>query len=180
MRGSWHFLQLKNMAILDSTNYQPPATEADLVLAWLRRARESQFSHYSAAKRLGNYGRVFGVPVIIITAIVGASAFASILAQTVPLYAKLIAGLCSLTATVLSSLQTFFKFSERSEKHRIFAAKFGAVRRELEMLHILGQVKPSELIALRTKLDKLAEEAPNVDAAVFSREEAKQGDEFRP
>ena len=168
------------MTTPDSTRYLPPATEAGLVLAWLRRARESQFSHYDAAKRLGHYGRVFGVPVIIITAIVGASAFASILAETVPLYAKLIAGLCSLAATVLSSLQTFFKFSERSEKHRIFAAKFGSVRRELEMLHVQAQIMATELTAVRTKLDKLAEEAPDVDAAVFLREKAKQGDETLP
>lgn len=166
------------MTTPESTRYTPPTNEAALVLAWLRRARESQFSHYNAAKRLGSYGRVFGVPVIIITAIVGASAFASILSQTVPLFAKLIAGLCSLAATVLSSLQTFFKFSERSEKHRIFGAKFGAVRRELEVLHIQAQIKSTELTAVRAKLDKLAEEAPNVDAAVFSLEKEKQGEEL--
>jgi hypothetical protein len=165
------------MPIPDSTRYQPPATEAELLLAWLRRAREAQFSHYGAAKRLGKYGRLFGVPVIFITAIVGASAFASILAQTVPLYAKLIAGLCSIAATVLSSLQTFFKFSERSEKHRLFGAKFGAVRRELELLRIQPQIKSAELTAIRVKLDKLAEEAPDVDAAVFSREKVTHGDE---
>lgn len=166
------------MTIPDSSRYHPPATEADLVLAWLRRARESQFAHYGAAKRLGNYGRVFGVPVIVITAIVGASAFASILAQTVPLSAKLIAGLCSLVATVLSSLQTFFKFSERSEKHRIFGAKFGAIRRELEVLRIQTQIKSADLTVLRTKLDKLAEEAPNVDASIFSRKISKPDDEL--
>lgn len=160
------------MAEIDPKRYTPPGTEAELVLAWLRRARESQFSHYRAAKRLANYGRVFGVPVIVITAIVGASAFASILAATVPLYAKLVAGLCSLAATVLSSLQTFFKFSERSEKHRAFGAKFGSVRRELELLHIQEHVKPAELTAIRVKLDKLAEEAPDVDVAPFSREDA--------
>jgi hypothetical protein len=159
---------------IETTRYVPPATEAELVLSWLRRARESQFSHYAAAKRLGNYGRVFGVPVIIITAILGASAFASVIAQTIPLYAKLIAGLCSVAATVLSSLQTFFRFSERSEKHRIFAAKFGAVRRELEVLCIQAQIKPSELTAVRTRLDKLAEEAPDVTAATFSREKRNQ------
>lgn len=164
------------MAITNSTPYSPPATESGLVLAWLRRARESQFTHYGAAKRLGNYGRIFGVPVIVITAIVGASAFASILAESVPLYAKLIAGLCSLAATVLSSLQTFFKFSERSEKHRLFGAKFGAVRRELEVLHIQTQISPADLASVRAKLDKLAEEAPDVDVAVFSREESARKD----
>lgn len=164
---------------IESTRYDPPATEAELVLSWLRRARESQFSHYGAARRLGNYGRAFGVPVIVITAIVGASAFASILSQTIPLYAKLIAGLFSVAAAVLSSLQTFFKFSERSEKHRLFGAKFGAVRRELEVLHVQDQIRPTELAAVRTTLDKLAEEAPDVDAATFSHEKTKQGDDPR-
>jgi hypothetical protein len=161
----------------DSTRYAPPATEAELVLSWLRRARESQFAHYAAARRLRSYGRVFGVPVIIITALIGASAFASILAQAIPLYAKVIAGLCSVAATVLSSLQTFFKFSERSEKHRLFGAKFGALRRELESLHVQNEIKPAQLTTVRTKLDKLAIEAPDVSAAVFSREKVKQDDE---
>lgn len=161
----------------DFTRYSPPATEAELVLSWLRRARESQFSHYAAAARLRSYGRLFGVPIIIITALIGASAFASILAEEIPLYAKLIAGLCSVAATVLSSLQTFFKFSERSEKHRMFGAKFGALRRELESLHVQNEIKPAQLTTVCIKLDKLAIEAPDVSAAAFSREMPKQGDE---
>lgn len=161
----------------DSTRYTPPSNEADLVLSWLRRARESQFSHYAAAARLGSFGRFLGVPVIIITAVISASAFASILAQTIPLYAKVITGLCSVAATVLSSLQTFFKFSERSEKHRMFGAKFGALRRELEILHAQEQIKPAQLTTIRTKLDKLAVEAPNVSAATFSRENVKHDDD---
>ncbi|MFN9476497.1 SLATT domain-containing protein [Acidovorax sp.] len=164
------------MTTPDTTRYSPPATQAELVVAWLRRARESQFAHYRASNRLANYGRTFGVPVIVITAFVGASAFASILSQTVPLYAKVIAGLFSIAATVLSSLQTFFKFSERSEKHRTVGAKFGSIRRELESLHARGEVSSSELAAVREKLDKLAEEAPNVDAPIFSHE-AKEGDD---
>ena len=46
------------------------------------------------------------------------------------------------------------------------------------MLHIQAQVKSTELTAVRTKLDRLAAEAPDVEAAVFSREKAKQGDEL--
>ena len=160
----------------DSIRYTPPATEAELVLSWLRRARESQFSHYAAAARLGRYGRFFGVPVIIITALISASAVGSILAQTIPLYAKVITGLCSVAATVLSSLQTFFKFSERSEKHRMFGAKFGAIRRELEILQTQNQIKPAQLTMIRAKLDALAIEAPNVSAAAFSRGKSKQND----
>ncbi|AUT50511.1 hypothetical protein C2L66_00695 [Paraburkholderia caribensis] len=125
---------------------------------------------------MGGYGWVYGVPVIIITAVISASAFASILAQTIPLYAKVITALCSVAAAVLSSLQTFFKFSERSEKHRMFGAKFGALRRELEILHTQNHITIAQLTTIRTKLDNLAAEAPNVRAAVFSREKADDED----
>jgi hypothetical protein len=39
----------------------------------------------------------------------------------------------SVTAAVLSSLQTFFIHSDRAEKHRASAARFGAARRKLEV-----------------------------------------------
>ena len=129
------------MAPSESTRYTPPTNDAELVLAWLRRARESQFFHYDAAKRLGRYGRVFGVPVIVITAIVGASAFASILSQTVPLYAKLIVGLCSLVdanwkhfiSRLRSSPRSWPRFVRSStswrRRHLTFTPLFSRARR---------------------------------------------------
>lgn len=157
------------MTASDPKLYTPPATKEELLLKWLRRARESQFSHYDAAKKLRNHGQNLGIPVIIITAVLGASAFGSILTETVPLFAKLIAGLLGLAAAILSSLQTFFKFSERSEKHKVCAAKYGAIRRELEFFHTQGNITDAELKEIRLKLDKLAEDAPDVEAAFFSR-----------
>ncbi len=111
-----------------------------------------------------------GVPVIVITAAVGTSAFASIVTELVPPWAKMAVGAASVLAAVLASLQTFFKFSERAERHKTFAAKFGAVRRELEALHASGRaVQETNFInVLREKLDRLAEEAPAVPADVFA------------
>lgn len=106
---------------------------------------------------------------MVITAIVGTSAFASVMAELVPVWAKVAVGGASVLAAVLASLQTFFKFSERAERHKTFAAKFGAVRRELETLHASGRAaeEPSSIDSLREKLDRLAEEAPAVPADVF-------------
>lgn len=150
--------------------YTPPGSPEELVVAWLRRARESQLSHYEMATRLARRNLWLGIPVIVITAIVGTSAFASIVAELVPTWAKVGAGGASVVAAVLASLQTFFKFSERAERHKAFAAKFGAVRRELETLHASGRVaqEPSYVAVLREKLDRLAEEAPAVPADVFT------------
>lgn len=150
--------------------YSPPGSPEELVLAWLRRARESQLSHYEMAARLARRNLWMGVPVIVITAVVGTSAFASIVAELVPTWAKIGAGAASVVAAVLASLQTFFKFSERAERHKTFAAKFGAVRRELETLHASGRAtqETSYVAVLREKLDRLAEEAPAVPAEVFT------------
>ena len=149
--------------------YSPPSTPEDLVLAWLRRARESQLAHYEMANRLTKQNIFMGVPVIVITAMVGTSAFASVVADLVPVWAKIAAGSASVLAAVLASLQTFFKFSERAERHKIFGAKFGAIRRELETLYSSGRAaEESNFIGvLREKLDRLAEEAPSVPAEIF-------------
>lgn len=151
--------------------FVPPSTNADLILAWLRRARESQLAHYEMAGALSRRAHWLGGPVIAITAIVGTSVFASIAAEVIPLEAKLIVGAMSLLATTLSSLQTFFKFAERAAKHSAVGARFGAIRRELESLHASGEVNIDAryIATLREKLDRLAEEAPHVDIAVYRK-----------
>jgi len=153
----------------NTSKYTPPGTPEELVLAWLRRARESQLSHYAMANRLAKSNLWIGVPIIVISALVGTSAFASTVTELVPISAKVAVGGASVLAAVLASLQTFFRFSERAEHHKAFAAKFGAVRRELEAVHVSGKTshQPSSIDVLREKLDRLAEEAPAVPDKVF-------------
>lgn len=146
------------------SSYEPPKNDADLLLAWLRRARESQFAHYAFADRLAWKGQTLGVPVILLTTLVGATALSSVAAAVVPTFAKVIVGALSLLAAVLSALQTFFKYAERAERHRVFGARYGALRRELEQLHSNGGKTNDKL---RQALDKLAEDAPAVPEGVF-------------
>jgi hypothetical protein len=152
-----------------TSKFAPPGSPEELVLAWLRRARESQMSHYAMANRLVKQNHWIGIPVIVIAALVGTSAFASVLSDLIPIWAKVATGAASVLAAVLASLQTFFKFSERAERHKTFAAKFGAIRRELETLHASGRAaqEASFVNVLREKLDRLAEEAPPVPVDVF-------------
>lgn len=151
--------------------YHPPGSPDELVLAWLRRARESQMGHYEMATALEARSYWLGVPVIVISGLVGTSVFASIAADVIPVQAKLIVGVLSVLAAILSSLQTFFKFAERAEKHKTFGARFGAIRRELEVLHASGaaHLEPHYIGTLRERLDRLAEEAPAVSSAIHDR-----------
>ena len=154
-----------------SSQYQPPQNERELVLAWIRRARESQMAHYEMANIFSARERWLGVPVILITTIIGTSVFASLSAQTVAPEAKIAVGMFSVVAAVLSSLQTFFKYSERSEKHRAAGARFGAVRRKLEAIYAeISKSQEEHFVAtLREELDRLAEESPHVPVAVFEK-----------
>jgi hypothetical protein len=62
------------------------------------------------------------------------------------------------------------KFSERAEKHRIAASKYGALRRELEEILAAAEEITRETIApLRQRIDRLAEEAPPVPDKIWSR-----------
>ncbi|CAN5426787.1 hypothetical protein BH10PSE17_BH10PSE17_23310 [soil metagenome] len=151
-------------------SYVPPGSPVALVTAWTRRARESQFAHYAMADRLAARGQWLGVAVILISTLIGTSVFASIAAaEDAPTWAKLIVGCLSVMAAVMSALQTFFKFSERAERHRVFGARYGAVRRELEAFLASGTVdmQTQYIMVLREKLDRIAEEAPDVDNGVF-------------
>lgn len=70
---------------------------------------------------------------IVLSTLVGSSVFSSMGQQT-PIYPSLeiATGLTSLLVATLASLQTFFRFAEKAEKHRLSAARYGALRRETE------------------------------------------------
>jgi len=146
-------------------DYMPPETRGDLVLAWIRRARESQFAHYIQATKFRRSGYWLGVPVIVITTAVGTAYFYSLSAHNESSSGNILIGLVSILAAVLSSLQTFLKFPEKSECHRKFGALYGSIRRRLEQVYAeRGDVDISHDILenLNSELSRLAEEAPDV------------------
>jgi hypothetical protein len=83
-----------------------------------------------AAARRSNW---IGAPVVILTATVGTSIFATIESRPAIGWV-VVAGLISLTAAVLSALQTFFNFASQSEKHRAAGAHYAALHREYELM----------------------------------------------
>jgi hypothetical protein len=153
------------------TVYDPPIDEEELLLKWIRRARESQASHYDMADRLNRRGRWLGVSVIGITSLIGTSAFLSLVTTAVSSALRLIVGMTSVVAAVLAALQTFLRYAERAEQHRAAGARYGAVRRKLEAIYA-GDADARNghyLRSVRDELDRIAEDVPNVPFAVFRR-----------
>ena len=143
-----------------------------LLADWHRRTRESQFAHYEAVKPLVRANTALGVIAVTLSTFVGTSLFATLEAQSVPEF-RLFIGFVSVLAAVLSSLQTFLRYSERAEKHRGAAARFGSLRREIEFLQASGAPYDKERIeSLREKMDSISSEAPEISGRVWQRTEA--------
>jgi len=161
-------------------SYIPPEDEHDLILVWIRRARESQMSHYEMANLLSARERWLGLPVISITAIVGTSVFASLTVAAVSPLLRVAVGSLSVLAAVLAALQTFFKFAERAEKHRAAGARYGATRRKLEAIYA-GDIEAREghYLSVRKELDRLADISPHVPPRVFNRTLRMSHEAFR-
>lgn len=152
--------------------YDPPVDETELLLKWIRRARESQMSHYDMADLLSARDRTIGWFVTALTALVGTAAFATLtLAAAASLQMRILVGIVSMTAAVSAALQTYLRYAERAEKHRAAGARYGAVRRRLEAVYV-GDPDARNghyLSAIRDELDRLAEDSPNVPPRIFYR-----------
>ncbi len=131
-------------------------------------------AHYKAADIASKWQNRLGIPVVVTTSIVGTSIFATINSNPGVGW-KIGAGTISLLAAVLASLQTFFKFSELAEKHRIAGANYGAARREIDIFNLqyTGQKDSDRSAALEhlqkiaSNLSRLASESPRVPDNAF-------------
>lgn len=126
-------------------------------------------AHYKSAEKAERMHNWFGIPVVVTTTIVGTTLFVTISSEPGTLL-RLVAGLTSLFAAVLASLQTFFKFSERSQKHKAAGANYSALRKEIEIFKLrYGENQNSdkggallELDRIAKRLAELASSSPNV------------------
>ena len=72
----------------------------------------------------------------------------------------------SVAAAILTALETFFRFSERAERHVIAADWYSAVRRDLEELMALPpdqRGRPKECLdKVRKELSKISQQSPEI------------------
>jgi hypothetical protein len=109
---------------------------------------------------------MLGIPVVVLTTFVGTSVFAT-LQDEVDTSLKIFVGVVSVTAAVLASLQTFLRFGERAEKHRVAGESWASLRREIdEMLalhptYLAARGDPkSYLDDLRTRMNEIGSVSP--------------------
>src|SRR5262249_50700976 len=139
-------------------------------------------AHYLAADRYTHFNRMFGVPVIIITAVVGTTIFGTLKDSNPDPTWRIIAGLISLAGTVLSSLQTSLGFAQTAEKHKAAGEAYRALRRRFEMFQLRyagahSEQRDQAMTALETIVADLAEipkEFPTIPDRCYNEAVAEQ------
>ncbi len=154
--------------------------------SWHRRVAAAEHGHRLMADRLRRRHLLIGIPVVVLTTLVGTSAFASmqntrsdsITTGGIDSDAILLAvGLISVLAAVLSSLQTFLRYATRGEGHRIAALRYESLRREMaETLALPREVRGApdrDLDNVRGKMDRYSKESPAIGERQWVRLTAK-------
>jgi len=140
-------------------------------------------AHYIASDKYVRLNRIFGIPVIVITAVVGTTIFGTF-NQNPDAAWKIGAGLFSLAGTVLSSLQTSLGFAQTAEKHKSAGESYRAIRRRFEMFRLRYNSSTPEqhtavmdaLEAIVNDLAGLPKEFPTIPDSCYEKavEEHKQ------
>lgn len=147
----------------------------DLLERYRLRAHRMARAQYLAGKRSHSMHTLLGIPVVVLTAVVGTTIFAS-LGASPDSRLVIVAGLVSLLAAALAALQTFLGFAQRAEKHRTAAAAYGTLKHELDLLatqlQVTSPTAANALTELRPLVQRFAaveQESADVHDAHYDR-----------
>lgn len=122
-------------------------------------------SHYSRSISIRRLNYLLGIPVILIAMSVASYIFFTI-NHNPDFWVKMIAGMLLLLGAILTSLQTFLKYSEQAENHRNASARYQSLHHSLDQLLAFPPKDETALAAwcdkLRERWDELNLEVPSV------------------
>lgn len=150
---------------------------------WLTGVRVLTVGHYAAAKHFEACHRNLGIPVIILSTVVGTAVFASI--QTSPAaWAQILVGFFSMSAAIFAGLQTFLGYSQLAEKHKRAANSYSQLRRELDAFCAFPPMKEERKAFVhdfRQRWNALEQEAPTIPDKIYKSVamEKKRGVELK-
>ena len=104
-----------------------------MLIRWANRILFAQRADFRSSVTLLRRNSYLEIPVICLTAAVGTAIFAT-LTQNPSVFLKVTTGAISFLATIIAALHTSLRYLEKAEKHRVSAAKFGALGREIDRI----------------------------------------------
>lgn len=146
--------------------------QESILREWCEDASILLHAHFDEGARCERQNLKLGVPALILSAVVGTSIFAA-LGKEPSLAAKVAVGCISMAVTIMTSLQTFLRFSERAEKHRVAGAMFASLRKEIEQTLVYPPKSDDELgkwmTSIRDRWDSLRREKPALSESILSK-----------
>jgi hypothetical protein len=111
-----------------------------LLESWKTKIRRAQMAQYAAANRCRRRHYALGIPIIVLSAVTGATALGG---TPLPARVALSLGIASVIVAVLAGLQTFLRLADDAEKHRVSAQAFGDLKRQIDAL-LASDPSPAE------------------------------------
>ncbi len=148
-------------------------TLPELIEHWRFRNHRVQLAHYECARRFERRHLWFGLPAIALSTLVGTTVISS-LEKAADARLQIGVGLLSVGAAVLTGLQTFLRYAELAERHRLAGARFANLKHRIELLMTLPPETDvhAELTAIEDSWARLREESPTLPAGVWSEIES--------
>ena len=144
---------------------------------WRRRAWAAQSAHYRKATKLSRRHVALGVPVVVLSTVVGTSLFATINEEQLALPVRLVVGSVSVVAAVLAAVQTFFRFAQRSDRHVLAADWYAAIRRTIEETLAMPRSARDDarkiIDGLRKDLNAVSSQFPQIGQREWAQAAAK-------
>lgn len=103
--------------------------------AWRSWASARAIEHTDSAGWRHFWGALLGIPTTMLTTIVGTAVFASWQQNATPSQTTaLVVAILSMSAAILTGLQTFFRFSERAARHQTDANRAHSICADIDLL----------------------------------------------
>src|SRR5687767_7886895 len=141
--------------------------EAEALLReWGDRAAAAKRCHYELVETYRRRHTRLGIPVVVISSLVGTSLFATLGEPEVSQVLRLTAGLVSVVAAVLAGVQTFLRYSELAERHMIAADWYAACQRRVEQVLAIpaeDRTEPAKTLdEVRKELARIGQHSPEI------------------
>ncbi|AFY39395.1 hypothetical protein Lepto7376_3166 [[Leptolyngbya] sp. PCC 7376] len=148
----------------------------ELLRKWYVRIRAAQSGHYRQALSYRRQHLYLGVPVVVLSAVVGTTVFATLNDAETPALIKIILGSTSMLTAAIASLQTFLNYDALSEKHLAAATKLSAIKKEIEekMIVLTKDEEFTDFIEkVRLEWSSVTDEAPQISDKIWKKYCAK-------
>ena len=154
----------------------------DLISTWLSQVGRMKDAHYDASVYFERLNLLLGIPAVVLATLVGTTIFATI-QQTTSLSLKIATGLLSVASAIFTGLQTFLRYGERAEKHRIAKAQYGVLKADLERLAVFpledsGKLE-GELKSFSSRWADIRQASPTIPIGLIKKRLSNEGEMVR-